>query len=135
MVSVVFDTSVLVSAFLTRHQPRGVSNELLRFVAEGKIELYLSADIITGIDSCCGEMDPGPSFSGVTVEYGSAEAVSAIWSSRGVRPEWQGEQRDPHHATPCTNAAGVMIGIWRNGLSASRSPSPEPAELALVMET
>jgi predicted nucleic acid-binding protein len=47
MVSVVFDTSVLVSAFLTRHQPRGVSNELLRFVAEGKIELYLSADIIT----------------------------------------------------------------------------------------
>ena len=47
MVSAVFDTSVLVSAFLTRHQPRGVSNELLRFVAEGKIELYLSADIIT----------------------------------------------------------------------------------------
>jgi predicted nucleic acid-binding protein len=47
MVSVVFDTSVLVSAFLTRHQPRGVSNELLRFVAEGQIELYLSADIIT----------------------------------------------------------------------------------------
>ena len=47
MVSAVFDTSVLVSAFLPRHQPRGVSNELLRFVAEGKIELYLSADIIT----------------------------------------------------------------------------------------
>jgi predicted nucleic acid-binding protein len=46
MVSGVFDTSVLVSAFLTRHQPRGVSNELLRFVAEGKIELHLSADII-----------------------------------------------------------------------------------------
>jgi putative PIN family toxin of toxin-antitoxin system len=47
MVSAVFDTSVLVSASLTRHQPRGVSNELLRFVAEGKIELHLSADIIT----------------------------------------------------------------------------------------
>jgi len=47
MGSVVFDTSVLVSAFLTRHQPRGVSNELLRFVAEGKIELCLSADVIT----------------------------------------------------------------------------------------
>jgi hypothetical protein len=87
------------------------------------------------IGSCRGEMDPGLSFAGVTVEYGSAEADSAIWSSRGVRPEWQGEQRDPYRATPCTNAAGVMIGIWRNGLSASRSPSPEPAEMALVTET
>jgi predicted nucleic acid-binding protein len=39
-------TSVLVSAFLTRHKPRGVSNELLRFAAEDKIELHLSTDII-----------------------------------------------------------------------------------------
>jgi uncharacterized protein len=46
MVSAVFDTSVLVSAFLTRNHPGGVSNELLRFVADGKIELHLSADII-----------------------------------------------------------------------------------------
>jgi hypothetical protein len=37
MVSAVFDTSVLVSAFFTCHQPRKVSNELLQFVAEGKI--------------------------------------------------------------------------------------------------
>jgi putative PIN family toxin of toxin-antitoxin system len=46
MVSAVFDTSVLVSAFLTRHQPGGVTNELLRLAADGGIELRLSADII-----------------------------------------------------------------------------------------
>lgn len=38
MVSAVFDMSVLVSAFLTRHQPGRVSKELLR---------YLYAEIIT----------------------------------------------------------------------------------------
>jgi uncharacterized protein len=48
-VSAVFDTSVLVGAFLTRHQPGGVSSELLRLVAEGKIELHLSADIIAEV--------------------------------------------------------------------------------------
>src|SRR5580692_7906575 len=31
---------------------------------------------------------------------------------------------DTYRTTPCTKAAGVTIGIWRNGLSASRSPSP-----------
>jgi uncharacterized protein len=46
MVSAVFDTSVLVSAFLTRHQPGGVTNELLRLAGEGTVELHLSADII-----------------------------------------------------------------------------------------
>jgi putative PIN family toxin of toxin-antitoxin system len=46
MARAVFDTNVLVSAFLTRHQPGGVSNELLRLAAEGTIELHLSADII-----------------------------------------------------------------------------------------
>ncbi|HJU20214.1 MAG TPA: putative toxin-antitoxin system toxin component, PIN family [Stellaceae bacterium] len=47
MVSAVFDSSVLVSAFLTRHYSGGVSNELFRFVREGKIQLHLSPDIIT----------------------------------------------------------------------------------------
>jgi putative PIN family toxin of toxin-antitoxin system len=46
MVSAVFDTSVLVSAFLTRHQSGGVTSKLLRFAAEGAIQLHLSADII-----------------------------------------------------------------------------------------
>jgi predicted nucleic acid-binding protein len=49
MVSAVFDTSVLVSAFLTRHHSGGVSGELLRFVREGKIQLHLSADIIAEV--------------------------------------------------------------------------------------
>jgi len=47
MASAVFDTCVLVSAFLTRNQPGGVSSELLRLVAEGNVELHLSADIIS----------------------------------------------------------------------------------------
>jgi predicted nucleic acid-binding protein len=46
MASAVFDTSVLVSAFLTRNQPGGVSSELLRSVAEGNVEPHLSPDII-----------------------------------------------------------------------------------------
>jgi putative PIN family toxin of toxin-antitoxin system len=49
MVSAVFDTSVLVSAFLTRHHSGGASGELLRFVREGKIQLHLSADIIAEV--------------------------------------------------------------------------------------
>ena len=46
MIRAVFDTNVLVSAFLTRHHPGGVSTELLRFVHDGVVQLYLSADII-----------------------------------------------------------------------------------------
>lgn len=46
MVKAVFDTNVLVSAFLTRHHPGGVSSELLRFVINGAIDLYLSTEIV-----------------------------------------------------------------------------------------
>src|SRR3954454_176946 len=45
MIRAVFDTNLLVSAFLTRHQPGGVSTELLRFVHDGTIQLYLSPEI------------------------------------------------------------------------------------------
>ncbi len=37
---------MLVSAFLTRYQPGGVSNELLRFVGDGDVERQPSADIV-----------------------------------------------------------------------------------------
>ena len=37
MIKVVFDANVLVSAFLSRNNPRGVSNELLRFARRGVI--------------------------------------------------------------------------------------------------
>src|SRR5207244_485109 len=46
MVKAVFDTNVLVSAFLTRHHPGGVSSELLHFVIDAAIELYISTDIV-----------------------------------------------------------------------------------------
>src|SRR5712691_6943994 len=46
MISAVFDTNLLVSAFLSRNNPGGVSNELLRFVIAGAIDLYLSIAII-----------------------------------------------------------------------------------------
>lgn len=46
MISAVFDTNLLVSAFLSRNNPGGVSNELLRFVMAGSISLYLSAEIL-----------------------------------------------------------------------------------------
>ena len=46
MVKAVFDTNLLVSAFLTRHHPGGVSSELLRFVIDRTIELYLSTEIV-----------------------------------------------------------------------------------------
>jgi putative PIN family toxin of toxin-antitoxin system len=42
----VFDANLLVSAFLSRDNPGGASNELLRFVISGQVELYLSVDII-----------------------------------------------------------------------------------------
>jgi putative PIN family toxin of toxin-antitoxin system len=45
MISAVFDTNLLVSAFLSRNNYGGVSNELLRFVRDGAIELHLSPDI------------------------------------------------------------------------------------------
>lgn len=46
MIRAVFDTNLLVSAFLTRHHPGGVSTELLRFVRDGAVQLYLSPAII-----------------------------------------------------------------------------------------
>ena len=43
----VFDTNILVSAFLTRHYSGGVSTRApLRFVREGRVCLYLSPDIV-----------------------------------------------------------------------------------------
>jgi predicted nucleic acid-binding protein len=46
MISAVFDANLLVSAFLSHHNPSGVSNELLRRVISGGIELYLSVAIV-----------------------------------------------------------------------------------------
>jgi predicted nucleic acid-binding protein len=46
MIWAVFDTNLLVSAFLTRHHPGGVSTELPRFVHEGAVQLDLSPDTI-----------------------------------------------------------------------------------------
>jgi putative PIN family toxin of toxin-antitoxin system len=45
MISAVFDTNLLVSAFLSRNNLGGVSNELLRFVRQGAIQLHLSPEI------------------------------------------------------------------------------------------
>lgn len=46
MIKAVFDANLLVSAFLSRENPGGASNELLRFVIAGAVELCLSIDII-----------------------------------------------------------------------------------------
>lgn len=46
MVRAVFDTNLLVSAFLSRDNPGGATSELLRFVIAGDIDLYLSVEII-----------------------------------------------------------------------------------------
>ena len=46
MSKAVFDANLLVSAFLSREHPGGVTNELLRFVSAGAVELYLSVEII-----------------------------------------------------------------------------------------
>src|SRR5712691_7134100 len=46
MIKAVFDANLLVSAFLSREKPGGVSNELLRFARQGSIQLHLSPDII-----------------------------------------------------------------------------------------
>jgi len=46
MISAVFDANLLVSAFLSRHNPSGVSSELLRRVISGGIKLYLSVAIV-----------------------------------------------------------------------------------------
>jgi putative PIN family toxin of toxin-antitoxin system len=44
MIKAVFDSNLLISAFLTRNSG-GISTELLRFVIDGAIELYLSLAI------------------------------------------------------------------------------------------
>ena len=46
MIKAVFDTNILVSAFLSRDNPGGVSSELLRFVVAGAIDLHLSIEIV-----------------------------------------------------------------------------------------
>lgn len=46
MIKTVFDANVLVSAFLSRDNPRGVSSELLRFVIAAAIDLHLSVEIV-----------------------------------------------------------------------------------------
>ena len=45
MIRAVFDTNLLVSAFLTRDNPGGVTTELLRFVIGSAIDIYLSVEI------------------------------------------------------------------------------------------
>lgn len=49
MIKAVFDTNVLISAFLSRDNPGGVSNELLRSVISGAVALQISADIVNEI--------------------------------------------------------------------------------------
>jgi uncharacterized protein len=46
MIRVVYDTNLLVSAFLSRNDAGGVSNELLHFARGGAVQLHLSPDII-----------------------------------------------------------------------------------------
>jgi uncharacterized protein len=46
MISAVFDTNLLVSAFFSRNNHGGASNELLRFVRHGAIQLHLSPEIV-----------------------------------------------------------------------------------------
>jgi putative PIN family toxin of toxin-antitoxin system len=46
MVEAVFDANLLVSAFLSRDRPGSVTNEFIRLVIAGAIELYLSVEII-----------------------------------------------------------------------------------------
>ena len=46
MIKAVFDANVLVSAFLSRDNPGGVSSELLHFVVAGAIDLHLSIEIV-----------------------------------------------------------------------------------------
>src|SRR3984893_10717887 len=46
MIRAVFDTTLRVSAFLSRENPGGASTELLRFAKEGSVELYLSPEIV-----------------------------------------------------------------------------------------
>jgi len=46
MIKAVFDANVLVSAFLSRDNPGGVSGELLRFVVVRAIDLHLSIEIV-----------------------------------------------------------------------------------------
>src|SRR5437763_1055029 len=46
MIKAVLDTNLLISAFLSRNRPGGVSNELLRFARQGAFELHLSPDIV-----------------------------------------------------------------------------------------
>ena len=46
MIKTVLDANVLVSAFLSRDNPGGVSSELLRFVVAGALDLHLSVEIV-----------------------------------------------------------------------------------------
>jgi predicted nucleic acid-binding protein len=46
MIRAVYDTNLLVSAFLSRNDTGGVSNELLRFARHGTVQLHLSPEII-----------------------------------------------------------------------------------------
>ena len=46
MISAVFDSNLLISAFLSRGNPASVSNELLRFARRGDVHLHLSGDIV-----------------------------------------------------------------------------------------
>ena len=60
MIKAVFDTNILVSAFLSRDNPGGVSSELLRFVVAGAIDLHLSIEIVDEGDSYSGEQHACP---------------------------------------------------------------------------
>jgi putative PIN family toxin of toxin-antitoxin system len=46
MISAVYDSNILVSAFLSRRNPEGVLPELLRFARQGAVQLHLSPEII-----------------------------------------------------------------------------------------
>jgi uncharacterized protein len=46
MISAVYDTNILVSAFLSRDNPSSLSNELLRLARQRAVQLHLSPEII-----------------------------------------------------------------------------------------
>jgi putative PIN family toxin of toxin-antitoxin system len=119
MVRAVFDTNLLVSAFLSRANPGGVTGELLRVAKEGSVELCISTEILgetlttlIGSDRLRRRYDYTPE---IALQY-CAELVAAPTIIVDAPPLTGAVARDPDDdkIIACAVAAGAEYLVSRD---------------------
>jgi putative PIN family toxin of toxin-antitoxin system len=115
MLNAVFDSTILVSAFLT---PHGLSDQLLAFARRGAFELYLSGLIIAETQAVLLEREHLRKRHSYTDEQAArfCRALRPAFHMVSHLPSLSGVVRDPNddHVVACALAAGVAYLVTRD---------------------